>query len=155
MGGASSSTRANTNNNDKGKSYEIDGIFMSYNNWSGGVDSSMKLHGSGTITHGKGDTTMHRLCTVRHGIVQGCHLEIWASGIRNMAVCNNDGIKHGVQVRFHSNGDVDVKTFENGRYVNGKAGTSLVHQYNADLIISHGIIRLLQWLRNVRFACII
>ena len=97
--------------------FSIHGNTCTMRSWDGGRLNT-KAHGPGTLVHTNGDT---RQCTLNHGVVSGYSWRTTTSGNKVAAVFNTQGMLHGRNVEFDTDGRIAIAVYNNGDYQKGSA----------------------------------
>ena len=84
--------------------YSVHGNTFTIRSWDGGRLNT-KAHGPGTLVDTSGYTYQ---CTLNHGVISGYSWYTDTSGNKVAAVFNTQGMSHGTQVWFRTNGDIDL-----------------------------------------------
>ena len=90
--------------------YSIGGLTIPIRSWDGGRLNT-KAHGPGTLVDGDGDTYQ---CTLNEGVISGYCWWTNTNGYKVAQVYNTQGMWHGTQVVFCTDGDIGLVVYTNG-----------------------------------------
>jgi hypothetical protein len=91
--------------------YSVHGWTYTIRSWDGGRLNT-KAHGPGTLVD-TNDATYQ--CTLNHGVISGYCWRTRTDGFKGAEVYNTQGMYHGTQVTFFTDGDILLRVYNNGK----------------------------------------
>ncbi len=93
--------------------------------WDGGRLNT-KAHGPGTLVTASGVT---RQCTLNQGVISGYNWCTNTNGIKVAQVFNTQGMQHGTEVLFYTDGNIYLFAYNNGEQERSEVQGMMCIQY--------------------------